>query len=122
MSRGRNAAWQLPTPEQRELLRVVLLADFPNRNAIATHLDEIRVQPDFARSSGIYEFRLPTRLELEPQEWPVFLSGASTTGIQALVLLFARDGRDFQIEIAPFDDGAFGRIIPATITEPESES
>lgn len=117
MPRGRNAAWRTPTPQQRELLRVVFLADFPNRDAIAAHLDDIRVQPGFARSSGVFDLRLPERLVLEPQDWPVELSGQGTSGIGALIFLFAGDGRDFELEIAPLEDGDFGTLDPKSIRD-----
>lgn len=117
MRRGRNAAWQPPTPEQRELLRVVLLADFPNRDAIAAHLDDLRVQPSCGCGCDSMQFCTPVPIELIDQEWPVHLAGDITTGTGALVLLFAHGGQRFELEIAPVDNGDFGRLDPTTIRE-----
>jgi len=116
MSRGRNAFWRTPTPEQREILDRILLADFPNRDAIAACIAEIRVQPDFARTSGWFDFRLPESIQLQPQDWPVTFYGTSTTGNTALVLLFPKDGRDFELEIAPYDREPLGKLDPTTLT------
>lgn len=107
--------WRQPTAEERELLRVILLADVPERETLQGWLAGRRVRTSCTCGCGSLEFEsdLP---EGFPGHWEFELEALTRSGARATVALRRRGrGEPALLEITRLGDSA-----PVIEVAPES--
>lgn len=110
--------WREPTAEERELLRVILLADSPERDTLRSQIWDVRVADDCGCGCGSLRFEVDSSRPRLPRGWLLQFTGEADIGSAFGIYLpaFNDDGQIHIMDIAPFDDvRPFGRPLPETL-------